>query len=169
MDKSTGIIRRIDDLGRIVSPKEIRRKLKIRENDPLEFFYTEDQTGLVIRKYHPVSSQDFKRYASILRAAAKKNNVAIRFYIVDRDGINILSYEELPENIKSFAEEAARSNARTFNNVSSESRIAAFRLSIDDDLIAAILIESANDEKSVAAVDMMGAMVVSMFENENAV
>ena len=46
--KETGIIRRIDDLGRIVVPKEIRRTLKIREGDPLEIFT--DREGEVILK-----------------------------------------------------------------------------------------------------------------------
>ena len=49
--KSTGIIRRIDDLGRIVIPKETRRMLGIREGDPLEM-YIEDG-AIVYRKYHP--------------------------------------------------------------------------------------------------------------------
>ena len=40
--KATGIIRRIDDLGRVVIPKEIRRNLGIREGDPLEIFLQED-------------------------------------------------------------------------------------------------------------------------------
>ena len=40
--KATGIVRRIDDLGRVVVPKEIRRTLRIREGDPLEI-YTDDQ------------------------------------------------------------------------------------------------------------------------------
>lgn len=47
---STGIIRRIDDLGRIVIPKEIRRKCSIMENDPLEIFLDKDG-GVLFKKY----------------------------------------------------------------------------------------------------------------------
>lgn len=47
--KATGIVRRIDDLGRIVIPKEIRRSLKIREGDPMEIFL--DDGGIVLKKY----------------------------------------------------------------------------------------------------------------------
>ena len=46
--KATGIVRRIDDLGRIVIPKEIRRTLRIREGDPLEIFT--DQNGAIVLK-----------------------------------------------------------------------------------------------------------------------
>ena len=57
--KATGIVRRIDDLGRIVIPKEIRRTLKIREGDPLEI-YTEKDGGVIFRKYSPMGDlQDF--------------------------------------------------------------------------------------------------------------
>ena len=57
--KATGIVRRVDDLGRIVIPKEIRRTLKIREGDPLEI-YTEKDGGVIFRKYSPMSDlQDF--------------------------------------------------------------------------------------------------------------
>ena len=49
--KETGIIRRVDDLGRIVIPKEIRRKLGIREGDPLEIFLHED--CICFKKYIP--------------------------------------------------------------------------------------------------------------------
>lgn len=51
--KATGIVRRIDDLGRIVIPKEIRRTLRIRETDPLEI-YTEKTGEIVLKKYSPV-------------------------------------------------------------------------------------------------------------------
>ena len=51
--KATGIVRRIDDLGRIVLPKEIRRTLRIREGDPLEI-YTDHEGGVVLRKFSPV-------------------------------------------------------------------------------------------------------------------
>ena len=57
--KATGIVRRVDDLGRIVIPKEIRRTLKIREGDPLEI-YTEKDGGVIFRKYSPIGElQDF--------------------------------------------------------------------------------------------------------------
>lgn len=48
--KATGIVRRIDDLGRVVIPKEIRRTMRIREGDPLEI-YTDKDGGVIFRKY----------------------------------------------------------------------------------------------------------------------
>ena len=51
--KATGIVRRIDDLGRIVVPKEIRRTLRIREGDPLEIF-TSREGEIMLKKYSPV-------------------------------------------------------------------------------------------------------------------
>lgn len=51
--KATGIVRRIDDLGRIVVPKEIRRTLRIREGDPLEIF-TNREGEIMLKKYSPV-------------------------------------------------------------------------------------------------------------------
>ena len=57
--KATGIVRRVDDLGRIVIPKEIRRTLRIREGDPLEI-YTEKDGGVIFRKYSPMGElQEF--------------------------------------------------------------------------------------------------------------
>ncbi len=50
MMKATGVVRRIDDLGRIVIPKEIRRTMRIREGDPLEIF-TDKDGGVVFKKY----------------------------------------------------------------------------------------------------------------------
>ena len=49
--KATGIVRRIDDLGRIVIPKEIRRAIRIYEGDPLEIFFDTDH-NIVLKKYH---------------------------------------------------------------------------------------------------------------------
>lgn len=52
--KATGIVRRIDDLGRVVIPKEIRRTLRIREGDPLEIF-TDKDGEVILKKYSPIS------------------------------------------------------------------------------------------------------------------
>ena len=54
--KATGIVRRIDDLGRVVIPKEIRRSCNIREGDPLEIFLQDD--GVVFKKYIPTYRDD---------------------------------------------------------------------------------------------------------------
>ena len=51
--KATGIVRRIDDLGRVVIPKEIRRTMHIREGDPLEIF-TDKEGGVIFKKYSPL-------------------------------------------------------------------------------------------------------------------
>lgn len=59
--KATGIVRRIDDLGRVVIPKEIRRTLRIREGDPLEIF-TDREGEVILKKYSPIGElSDFAR------------------------------------------------------------------------------------------------------------
>ena len=52
--KATGIVRRIDDLGRVVIPKEIRRTMRIREGDPLEIFIS-NEGEVIFKKYSPIS------------------------------------------------------------------------------------------------------------------
>ena len=65
--KATGIVRRIDDLGRVVIPKEIRRTMRIREGDPLEI-YTDRDGEVIFKKYSPIGSlSDFAtQYAESL-------------------------------------------------------------------------------------------------------
>lgn len=69
--KATGIVRRIDDLGRVVIPKEIRRSLRIREGEPLEIF-TNEEGGVVFQKYSPIGEVgDFTaQYAEAVHKAA---------------------------------------------------------------------------------------------------
>ena len=81
--KATGIVRRVDDLGRIVIPKEIRRTLKIREGDPLEI-YTEKDGGVIFRKYSPMGDlQDFA--TSVCESIA--TNTGCIAAVSDRDSI----------------------------------------------------------------------------------
>ena len=65
--KATGIVRRIDDLGRVVVPKEIRRTLRIREGDPMEIF-TDKEGEIILKKYSPIGelSAFAKQYAESL-------------------------------------------------------------------------------------------------------
>ena len=65
--RATGIVRRIDDLGRVVIPKEIRRTLRIREGDPLEIF-TDREGEVILKKYSPIGELETfaKEYAEAL-------------------------------------------------------------------------------------------------------
>ncbi len=79
--KATGIVRRIDDLGRIVIPKEIRRTLRIRESDPLEIF-TDREGEIILKKYSPIGEMTTfaKQYAESLAQVSGKAAL-----IADRD------------------------------------------------------------------------------------
>ena len=81
--KATGIVRRVDDLGRIVIPKEIRRTLRIREGDPLEI-YTEKDGGVIFRKYSPMG--DLQEFASQMCEAIGSATGRIAA-VSDRDSI----------------------------------------------------------------------------------
>ena len=81
--KATGIVRRIDDLGRVVIPKEIRRTMRIREGDPLEI-YTENDGEVIFKKYSPIGelSHFANQYAEVL-----SKTTGLPVLISDRDAI----------------------------------------------------------------------------------
>ncbi len=79
--KATGIVRRIDDLGRVVIPKEIRRTMRIREGDPLEI-YTGTGGEVVFKKYSPVG--ELSSFAAQY-AEALASNTKLAVLICDRD------------------------------------------------------------------------------------
>ena len=85
--KATGIVRRVDDLGRIVIPKEIRRTLRIREGDPLEI-YTEKDGGVIFRKYSPMG--DLQEFAAQMCDAIGSTTGHIAA-VSDRDAIIALA------------------------------------------------------------------------------
>lgn len=85
--KATGIVRRIDDLGRVVIPREIRKALNIREGDPLEIFTDPSERAVCFKLYQPYSepwrlleevaetmrdSEDFHEFAADVYALARK-------------------------------------------------------------------------------------------------
>lgn len=81
--KATGIVRRIDHLGRVVVPISIRRNLRIREGDPLEIFIDKD-SGIIFKKYSPmVGLEDF---AQMYADSLFKSSSHIAF-VTDRDAI----------------------------------------------------------------------------------
>lgn len=85
--RATGIVRRIDDLGRVVIPKEIRRTLRIREGDPLEIFTAKDGE-VILKKYSPIGElNDFSQeYAETLG-----ENTGLGVVITDLDSVIAVS------------------------------------------------------------------------------
>lgn len=111
--KATGIVRRIDDLGRVVIPKEIRRTLRIREGDPLEI-YTDTDGEVIFKKYSPVGelSSFASQYADVLaKISGFPILISDRDHIVAVAGVSKKEYlerrvtsvlEDLIENRQSF-------------------------------------------------------------------
>ncbi len=89
--KATGIVRRIDDLGRVVIPKEIRRTLRIKEGDPLEI-YTASDGEVIFKKYSPMGeiSEFSGQYSEVLSRASEMPVI-----ITDRD--HVISVSGLPK------------------------------------------------------------------------
>ncbi len=81
--KATGIVRRIDDLGRVVIPKEIRRTMRIREGDPLEI-YTDREGEVIFKKYSPIG--ELQAFAAEYADTLQKTS-GLPVFICDRDEI----------------------------------------------------------------------------------
>ena len=85
--KATGIVRRIDDLGRVVIPKEIRRTMRIREGDPLEI-YTDKDGEVIFKKYSPMG--ELTSFAQMFADTVNKTT-SLPVAISDRDTIIAVS------------------------------------------------------------------------------
>lgn len=120
--KATGIVRRIDDLGRIVIPKEIRRTLRIREGDPLEI-YTEKDGEVIFKKYSPMG--DLQTFAAQMCEAIGKNTGHIAA-VTDRDAIIAVAgapKRELLEKRNSAELEQLMEQRKSYRYRSGESRL----------------------------------------------
>ena len=100
--KATGIVRRIDDLGRVVIPKEIRRTMRIREGDPLEI-YTERDGSVIFKKYSLLGG--LTEFATQMCETLNRTTGRIAV-ITDRD--NIIALAGAPRRDKQIAPELER-------------------------------------------------------------
>ena len=103
--KATGIVRRIDDLGRVVIPKEIRRTLKMREGDPLEILI--EKNCVCFKKYSTLGSfsEDILRVAQDMAQRTFNHQIAI----YDRD-----SKVSGPNSYSSYVDESWEDNSTSF-------------------------------------------------------
>lgn len=114
--KATGIVRRIDDLGRVVVPKEIRRTLRIREGDPLEIF-TDKEGEIILKKYSPMGELGGV-VKELCQAAAKTSRRSIA--VCDRDSViaaaggkgKKLTDSVISADLKHLMEERSRYDSR---------------------------------------------------------
>ena len=131
--KATGIVRRIDDLGRVVIPKEIRRTLRIREGDPLEIFVDRDGE-VILKKYSPIGElgEFAKEYADSLYEA-----VGHTALIADRDTIIAVSgapkKEFLNKAIGSLVERVMEDRKTLVNNKPADTKVRGAVLGEDED------------------------------------
>ncbi len=102
--KATGIVRRIDDLGRVVIPKEIRRTMRIREGDPLEI-YTDREGEVIFKKYSPIG--ELQTFAAEYADTLSKTSM-MPIMVCDRDVIIAVSgaskREYLDRKVSSYLE-----------------------------------------------------------------
>lgn len=120
--KATGIVRRIDELGRIVIPKEIRRTLRIREGDPLEI-YTDREGGIILKKYSPIGELTAFAVDFAESLSATLDATAI---ICDRDTVLAASGEnkrDYAERPVSSALEDAMNTRKVVKNTDADSMI----------------------------------------------
>ena len=172
--KATGIVRRVDDLGRIVIPKEIRRTLKIREGDPLEI-YTEKDGGVIFRKYSPMGDmQDFAvQFCESIGAAT--GYVAA---VSDRDSIIALSgapKRELLDKPNSQELDRIMEQRKNYRYESGDSKLPAaegadkYHLGVaapivcQGDLMGCVMLLIGENDKPLAEADQKLAQTVAGF------
>jgi AbrB family transcriptional regulator (stage V sporulation protein T) len=154
--KATGIVRRIDDLGRIVIPKEIRRTLRIREGDALEIF-TDSQGGVIFKKYSPVGelSAFATQYADVLSKSMNLSTlICDRDHVVAGSGVSRKEYlerritpelEECMLNRRSFVS-TGKSEFKPVEGVDRAASIICPIIASSDVTGAVILLQNENGE-----------------------
>ena len=174
--KATGIVRRIDDLGRIVIPKEIRRTMRIREGDPMEIF-TSREGEILLKKYSPVG--ELGEFASSIAEAIAQTLgelvcITDRDYIIAAAGSGKKEYEG-----KLLDTELQTAIDNRCNQVIAENKTAFIKITADDmqtyesqaivtilshgDCIGAVVILSKNKSRSQDELLLQLARTVASF------
>lgn len=173
--RATGIVRRIDELGRIVIPKEIRRTLRIREGDPLEI-YTNSEGAILLKKYSPIG--DITGFA---RQYAQSIAQITGSYVVitDRDQIVAIAggvkkeylgkrvSKELEEIMKNRVSVNSQKKDKEIEIVEGEQTL-GFQQIIhpilcDSEIIGSIMLATKDSENSITEVENKIASVAAVF------
>ena len=103
--KATGIIRRLDDLGRIVIPKEIRRSLALREGDPMELYINSKDRSIVFKKYQVSEEYDSETIQRLLNSIFGKS---IKWAVFVRQDLLTTNDLRFPDDLDAISEDYKR-------------------------------------------------------------
>ena len=173
--KATGVVRRIDNLGRIVIPKEIRRTLRIREGDPLEIFTNHDG-DVILKKYSPIGELSTFAQAytdSISQLLGKTAVVCDRDQIIAASGTDkkALQGQEINKGVEEMIEDrkslVAHSGDKNYVNVT-ENAInfyaqAAATIICEGDAIGAVMILDQDENSKIGENELKMVSVAADF------
>ena len=176
--KATGVVRRIDDLGRVVIPKEIRKTLRIKEGDPLEIF-TDKEGEVILKKYSPIGelSEFATGYAETL--AKTTGHIAC---ITDKDTVIAVSgtskkeffEQDISEELEKIMDEKENYASKDNNNISipitkNDKRERKYNSQIvypiisDGDVIGSVILLSKDNNTKMTEVEQKVAQSAATF------
>ena len=153
--KATGVVRRIDDLGRVVIPKEIRKTLRIKEGEPLEIF-TDREGQVILKKYSPIGelSEFAVQYAETL--AKTSGHVAC---ITDKDSVIAVSgapkREFLDKNISYELEKIMNDKSTMIVHSANEKKVPIFNNENLDKYYAQVISPIISEGDTIGSVVLM--------------
>lgn len=174
--KATGIVRRIDDLGRVVVPKEIRRTLRIREGDPMEIF-TDREGEIILKKYSPIGEigNFSQQYADAVYQTTKhivlvsdKDQIIAAAGIPKKEIVGVHVHGDLEhamhqrQNIIAQKADKGFIQITAMNNYDFTSQAIA-TIICEGDVIGAVMVLSSKDDVAVGNGEMSIAMAGAYF------
>mgnify|MGYP002762262250 FL=1 len=174
--RATGIVRRIDDLGRVVVPKEIRRTLRIREGDPLEIF-TDKDGEIILKKYSPIgelgafAQQYVEAAAQIIGHAvcvSDRDQIIAVAGAPKKDFIGKVLHKELEEAINDREAILARKGEKKYIRILSNSDEEYYgeivqTILCEGDAIGAVIILSRTESEVLGEAEQKAAMIAANF------
>ena len=176
--KATGVVRRIDDLGRVVIPKEIRKTLRIKEGDPLEIF-TDKEGEVILKKYSPIGelTEFATGYAETL--AKTTGHIAC---ITDKDTVIAVSggskkeflEQDISEELEKVMDDKERYTSKENNdlaipitkNESKERRYnsqVVYPIISDGDVIGSVILLSKDNNTKMTEIEQKVAQSAASF------
>ena len=171
--KATGIVRRIDDLGRVVIPKEIRRTMRIREGDPLEIF-TDRDGEVIFKKYSPIG--ELGEFAAQYAETLYKTS-GFPVCITDKDSIIAIAgapkkdlydkpvsddLEKIMEEKKHYLSKGGRRVSIT-DNTDKYSAGVVSPIMAEGDIIGNVIVIKESDTDNITETELKLASAASMF------